>query len=338
MIDDDTKRSDETSETQDEKTIKFTLENMPSATSAELIRTAEPLRPIDIYPVEESTDEVVSPIFKELSAPKLPELSKENRAKLLMQTPNRLFFYWTVGKNPFKTLNRVVGSDTGSYSLVVKLVNLKSDVEELHAAESEGSWWFDVDADTPYRAEIGFYAPNRPYVRIMYSNVVETPRKSPSPRVASSADWTVASDKFAQVLDVAGFSQDAFDVALAGDDRNAAENATQSAFSQFIGEPKINVSAIDSEEIRFVMLALASGVPLEYLRFRIGPSLFAILQEHAEKLSSENALAAMREHFGIYADEILEEEPGPAVFGASLINFPRVLKKNRKGVSSWQQR
>lgn len=329
MIDNDAKMADKTDEQQDKNSIKFALENMSAATSGESIRPAETLNPAEIFPVEESTDEVVSPVFKELSAPKLPELSRENRAKLLMQTPNKLFFYWTVGKNPFQTLDRVLGGETGSYTLVVKLVNLKSSAEEIHETASEGSWWFNVDADTPYRAEIGFYAPNRPYVRIMYSNVVETPRKSPSPRVASSADWTVASDKFSQVLDVAGFSRDAFDVALMGDDWSAAEDATQSAFSQVIGQPKMDLSAIDSEEIRFVMLALASGVPLEYLRSRIGPNLFATLQQHAERLSSESALAALREHFGVYADMILEEETGSAVFGASSINFPRVLKKNR---------
>jgi len=230
--------------------------------------------------------------------------------------------------NPFRTLNRAIGSKTNSYTLVAKLVNLKNGREELQPIDADGSVWLNVDANAEYRAEIGFYAVNRPYVRVMFSNKVETPRKNPSPRPASSAEWTVSANKFSEVLDVAGFSQDAFDVALAGDDWNASERATGTAFTDFVGEAGFD--GIDSEEIRFAMLALASGVTLEDLRWRISPSLFAILQASSAKLKSENALAALQEQFGFEADEIVEEEEtSPAVFGASLINFPSTVKRRQ---------
>jgi hypothetical protein len=45
-------------------------------------------------------------------------------------------------------------------------------------------------------------------------NTVTTPRKSPSPRSAESAEWRVPAQRFARVLDAAGFARDAFDVAL----------------------------------------------------------------------------------------------------------------------------
>lgn len=286
--------------------------------------------PLPAILAEVAVEKSVSPVFEKLASPKLPELSKEDRAKLLMQSPNRLFFYWSLGKNPFQTLNRALGSQAGSYSLVVKLINLKLDSEEIHFTDAEGSLWFDVDADTDYRAEIGFYAVNRPYIKLIHSNIVATPRKSPSPRSASAAEWTVSADKFSQVLDVAGFAQDAFDVALAGDDWNAAEAATQTAFARLIGKPKISVSGIGTEEIRFAMLALASGIPLEALRFRINPNLFAILQEHIESVSGEKALAALQEQFDFQTEDVWEEEIAPGVFGASLINFPRKLKKTRQ--------
>ena len=152
-----------------------------------------------------------------------------------MQTPNRLFFYWSIKTNPFRTLNRALGDRTGNYTLVLKLVDLGRETEEIFPVEAEGSWWFDVEADASYRAEIGFYAPNGPYVRLMFSNEIETPRKSPSPRIADDAEWTVSANVFAKVLDVSGFAQDAFDVAMAGDDLESARHATHSAFSQFIG-------------------------------------------------------------------------------------------------------
>ena len=331
---------------QDENSIEFVLDDVSPLSSAAMLRSDAGLAAVENTLVNHDLDlkpqmipasaagkepigETLSPAFKELAVPRLPELSRENRAKLLLQSPNRLFFYWSVGSNPFQTLNRALGSETGSYTLVSKLIDLKRDVEKIHPVDAEGSWWFDVEADTDYRAEIGFYAPNRPYVRVMFSNEIQTPRKSPSPRAASSADWTVTSDEFAQVLDVAGFSRDAFDVALAGDDWDAAENATLTAFSQFIGNAEADVAGIGMEEIRFAMLVLASGGAPEYLRFPISPSLFAILQANAEKLTSENALAAMQEQFDIGSDELVEEESSPVVFGASLINFPRILKRTR---------
>lgn len=275
--------------------------------------------------------EKYSPAFLKLAAPELPALKKENRAQLLMQSPTRLYFYWTAGKNPFHTLNRAVSGQSGSYTLVLKLVNLKNDTELIQAIEPEGSTWFDVDADTEYRAEIGFYAVNRPYIRIMYSNTVRTPRKSPSPHPAESARWTVSADKFARVLDIAGFSRDAFDVALAGDDWNASEVATHSAFSQFIGRPQPSFAGIAAEEIRYAMLALAAGVPLSDLRGRISATLFAILESNIDALKSENALAALKSQFDFDAEDIKEDaEFAPAVFGSSLVNFPRKLKRTRK--------
>ena len=72
------------------------------------------------------TAETHSRAFLELAEPKLPELTRENRARLLMQSPTRLYFYWSVGKNPFHTLNRAIGGGTGSYTLVLKLIDLKA--------------------------------------------------------------------------------------------------------------------------------------------------------------------------------------------------------------------
>jgi hypothetical protein len=159
----------------------------------------------------------------------------------------------------------------------------------------------------------------------MFSNTVATPRKSPSPRAATSADWTITADRFARVLDVAGFSQDAFDVALAGDDWDAAESSTRAAFTTFIGQEK-GLDGIDPEDIRYALLAIAAGVALEELRYRIGANLFALLQANAEKLNKQSALDALKSEFGIEADDMVEEQIGATIFGASLVNFPRRLR------------
>jgi hypothetical protein len=284
----------------------------------------EPETP-EILASAEETEEEVDPIFAELATPVLPNLQKENRARLQMQSPNRLYFYWSIKNNPFQTLQKVFGGNTGSYQLIAKLINQSNEREEMHAVDAEGNWWFNVESDSTYRAEIGFYAPNRPYFRVMFSNTIETPRKSPSPRTASDADWAVSAATFAEVLDISGFARDAFEVALTGDDAENAGFATENAFRHLIGEGS---KGFNSEEIRYALLALASGISLEELRGQISDPLFAILQENLEKLSSENALTALKENFEIFDEEFFEEEElSAAVHGASLINFPSNRRK-----------
>ena len=294
----------------------------PVATEREVISMPETLAPAT------KLDEM-PPVFRELAVPKLPDLPKSNRARLLMQTPNRLFFYWSLGSNPFQKLNRALGTQTAAYTIVLKLVDLKNETELLHRVEAEGSWWFDVEADGSYRAEVGFYAPNRPYVRAVYSNTVETPRKSPSPRVDTEADWAIPADRFAQVLEVAGFTEDAFDVAIAGDDVESAETATHSAFRSLVGADDRDLPGVAQDEIRYALLLIAAGLSLDELRWKISPALFAILQKYSAALDAERALGALQEHFDIQTDELTEEEIGPAVFGASSIHFPKRLKTRR---------
>ncbi len=275
-----------------------------------------------------NTEAELSPVFKELREPKLPALPRENRARLLMQTPTRVYFYWGLKNNPYQILNRAFGDNRGSYTLVLKLINLTRDTEETHPVDAEGNWWFDVDPDCTYRAEIGFYAPNRPYFRALYSNTVTTPRKSPSPRVATDADWRISANTFAEVLDNSGFRQDAYDIAIAGDDIQASDAATREAFTQFIGDDAAS-DAFTAEELRYAMLALASGIPLESLRWKISASLFAVLAAQLDRLSSDSAIDALREHFELGEDEIVEEEELSAVHGASLVHFPKRIKKRR---------
>jgi len=268
----------------------------------------------------------LSAAFKTLAAPSLPDLQRENRARLMMQTPTKLYFYWSVRHNPYHLLRKAFGNDQGSYTLVLKLTELNTGVEVIQRAEAEGNWWFDVEPNGKYEAEIGFYAPNRPYFRIIYSNTIETPRRSPSTRVANDLDWRVSASKFAEVLDVAGFTQDAFDVAMAGDDIYAAEHVTQTAFSHFVGNYDHDLRGIAAEDIRYALMALASGIAIEELRSRISATLFAILQANSANIASGNAMNILTEYFDIDEADFEEHQVGPAVYGASLVHFPRTLK------------
>lgn len=269
-----------------------------------------------------TSEPVRSPAFKMLSEFELPPLARENRARLLMQGPNRIFFYWSTSSDPFQLLNRAFAGKAGKYTLVLKLADLKRGTEEITPVESEGSSWFTVEANGEYRAELGLYSTSRPYIRIMYSNTVRTPRKSPSPRRAKIAEWRVSANAFSKALDASGYKTDAFDVAIAGDDPQAANALTHAAFGEFLGADGVEFSDIPSEELRYSLLALASNMPLESLRWKIGARLFALLQNNYEKLSAERALAAVRDRFNVEPAGIFAEDTADAVRGASLINFP----------------
>ncbi|MCB1022798.1 MAG: DUF4912 domain-containing protein [Acidobacteria bacterium] len=276
----------------------------------------------------ELDERMKDPVFRELAEAKLPSLPKENRARLQMQSPTRLYFYWSVQNNPFQTLNKAFGGRIGSYTLVAKLINRSKNTEDVFPVDADGNWWFNVDPDSNYRAEIGFYAPNRPYIRIMFSNAVHTPRKNPSKRTDYTPSFNVNAYQFAEVLDVSGYRRDAFEVAIAGDDVMAAETATHQTYSQIFGEKAGKFTGNDGDQLRLVLLALSSGYSLEDIRGEISVSLFNALSEELENIKADRILAALKENFDVFADEIIEEEMiGAAVFGASLVNFPKTLKK-----------
>lgn len=271
----------------------------------------------------------LSPVFKALADVKLPELPRENRARLLMQSPTKLYFYWSLKENPWHQLRSVFADDLGGYVLALKLKNLSRDSEVIDQCDANGNWWFDVEPDCEYQAEVGFYAVNRPYFRVIYSNTITTPRRSPSTRPATEARWSVSATKFAEVLDASGFSRDAVDVAMAGDDANAAAQVSHIAFASFIDDRDAKLDGVTAEDIRYAMLAIASGFTLDELSSRVSPALFALLQANADKLTSANAQVALAEHFDLGETEWTEEEFSSAVHGASLVHFPKQLKTKK---------
>jgi hypothetical protein len=277
--------------------------------------------------------EAVSEIFKELAEPKLPALPSENRARLQMQSPNRIFFYWSLKNNPFQALEKMFGSRAADFTFVAKLVNLTNQTENFYPVPVAGSWWFDVESDSTYQAEIGFLSSDRPFVRLLFSNTIETPRAAPSPYFDLSPQFAVSAPEFAEVLDASGYKQDAFEMALAGDEAEAADTATHASFTQLIGKQTLNAK---TDELRYVLFALAAGATLEDLRGQISPNLFAqletLMQENADRFATEKVLSALQENFNFEAVEETEDagEVSYKTFGASLVyfhKFPRTLTK-----------
>ena len=269
-----------------------------------------------------------SRVFELLATPALPPLPPQNRARLLMQGPNKLFFYWSASVDPYERFAHLFGLDAGYPALILRLVDLDRGIVEMHQVGASGSWWFEADANSRYQAEIGLAAPDRPFVRVMFSNIVETPRKTPSPRSSVESQWAVSSSKFARVLEASGFSRDAFDVALTGDDPDGAAANTRSAIAHTVGQSTITeIASVADEEIRFALFALAAGVPLVDLRYRISGRLFAFLEARLSDATRTNAVTALERYFGLKRADEMEEDEVTKVFGASLINFPRRFRR-----------
>ena len=294
--------------------ITFDIDAASSGSSGEAF-SARPERRIEPRDtVSTPVDETASPVFKLLARPTLPELKHETRARLMMQSPTRLFFYWSVARRSFQALHKTLGGETGDYTLALRLLNLTTDVEELHAVEAEGSWWFNAEPDNEYRAEIGFYSATRPFVRILFSNSITTPRKSPSPHSASESRWAITTHTFAEVLEASGFEDDAFEVL-----RSDAGQDLSSAFASHVGINKSELAGLDIEELRRALAFLASGVPIEDLKWKVAADLYALLEAHLAKLSA----SSIEKNIGITVSAGEPEFETFSAVGGSLVNFPR---------------
>lgn len=314
-----------------EKRIKeFTAVEAEKVSSDTLLRTEdEPAKIAETTEKVESKEKAVpirSQAFIKLAEPKLPQPEKRNRARLQMQSPTKLYFYWSMTENPFQKLSRALHRQSNNYTLVIKLIDLDRDSEEIWPCEASGSWWFDVESGREYRAEVGFYSPSRPFVRVMFSNTIATPKQSPSRVPSIESQWSVSADKFAQVLDVSGFKRDAFDVALAGDDIAYSDQQAVSALRRFTHKP-IDARDFHPEDIRYALFALASGFQLAELRSRISSRLFAMLQGNEEASNKAAARDAVEKHFTEEAVDITEEVSDPFVFGESRIHFQKRFRR-----------
>lgn len=277
--------------------------------------------------INEKSDKKKDNVFKTLAEPKLPELPKRNRARLQMQSPTKLYFYWSIKNDPFKTLSRAFGN-RGIHNLVAKLLNQTRDIERTFPVEAEGDCWFNVEADANYRVEIGFHAPTRPFIRIMFSNEVQTPRKGPSKREDLTPHFGVSANQFARVLDVSGYKRDAFEVLIAGDDPGLTENATRRTYFELMGKSSGRLfSNRKADELRSALLALASGYSLEDVKPEISSALFAELESEKGRLNAERILLVLRDNFDVLKEKLFEEEVDSAMRGTSLVNFPKIYKK-----------
>ena len=132
-----------------------------------------------------------------------------DEARLLVQSPRRLFLYWRFARDPRELLREALGPVAEQFGPAVRLVDATNG-EEGEPAPAEGSdYWFNVLPGRLLRAEVGFHGEGLPFVRLISSNTVETPAVGVSPVEDEAPEFRVADPEFGRVLEATGFAAEA---------------------------------------------------------------------------------------------------------------------------------
>jgi hypothetical protein len=132
----------------------------------------------------------------------------------------------------------------------------------------------------------------------------------------------VTTHAFAEVLEASGFEEDAFEVI-----RSDANQDLKASLAAHVGADEKIFSELDSNELYRALTQLASGIPIEELKWKISAELYAMLQAHLSQLSP----SAIEHGLGISAASSDTELETFSAVGGSLVNFPR---RKYKPVSS----
>jgi len=145
----------------------------------------------------------------------LPFALKRDFIQLLLQSPHRLYLYWTFARDPHATLREAFGELAADYRLSVRLVKVETGEDFLLDATRERAVWFEVYPHHVYRAEVGFHAPARPFVRLLSSNSVTTPPDRASHLSDAEVEFQLERKELARLLGGAGYER--YARGLAGD-------------------------------------------------------------------------------------------------------------------------
>ena len=174
-----------------------------------------------------------------------PPLSlNRDSIQLLLQSPGKLFLYWSFATDPNATLRAAFGELAAQYRLAVRLVKVESGEEFVLDAARERMQWFEVYPRHVYRADVGFHAANRPFVRLLSSKEVSTPPDRASHVSAEEQEFQVQAQDFVRQLNAAGYERYARGLAQEagvssrqdGDDEAIGASATRPAAAHAPGE------------------------------------------------------------------------------------------------------
>lgn len=266
----------------------------------------------------------------------LPETYAGDRIRLLAQSPYKLYLYWSHARDPFAALRRAFGEAASArYRVTLRLVDVEAGAETLFEASPARNHWFYVRAGRLYRAEVGLFAQGRPFIRLLTSAEVRSPRASVSALTDDAPQFNVSPPEFARVLNEAGYASDALEVTLEAADAGTHDGSTREIARLLTG---LDAPATDPgllAEMRALLAALAFGVPLDRLREMVSPTLALWLEQvvaaHREPVDGAHLLEILRATLALELeyDDFLSAEDAEAtrhgtrfVWGASDVRLP----------------
>jgi hypothetical protein len=221
----------------------------------------------------------------------LPELPARDAARLLVQSPHKLFLYFGFERDPRAALRHAFGVLAERFELGARLVDLEHDaIGEPIAAGGSDNLWLDARPRRAYRAEVGFFAEGLSFVCVLTSNVVETPPDAASELTDDAEDFHTDAQDFDRLLAASGFAARARESAplltdvLAGDaaatvGANARANANTGVGANAEVSANAQVSANVGVGLRVSLSVPSSVSPSASSSFSLSgfaPSSFAL--------------------------------------------------------------
>lgn len=289
---------------------------------------------LTIAPPQPPTPAVVDKLAELSVDEPLPETYAANRIRLLAQSPRKLYLYWEFARDPFETLRRAFRSRADRYLLVVKLVEMESGEETLHLASHTRSQWLAARPGREYRADVGFYAEGRAFIRLLSSAVIRTPRAGVARAADTAPEFHVSADEFARVLDDAGYTSDALEVSLEAADEATNDAATRAIARELSGTGAPSMSKAELAELRSLLAALALGASVGELQSALSSQIAEWLEkiglERKEAISASRLLEVLRSLLGIemertvfgFLNEDAVRRAARVNVGASAVNLP----------------
>jgi hypothetical protein len=260
----------------------------------------------------------------------LPHDYGRDRIRLLAQSPYRLYAYWEFARDPFETLRRMMPARAAEFHLAIRLIEVETGRTTFHTATPARNYWFEAHPDRSYSAQVGFLDSSNLFIRLLTSVTARTPRATVAARRDSSNEFKVSSADFARVLERAGYTADAIEVALEAADEELALRASERIAAALTDVPLPELSPDERAEARGVFAALATGVSIEDLISQVSPSLAEwlrlVMAGSYGSLTAERIIQLLRELFGIEATAVPIfadlHHPARIVLGASEVHMP----------------
>jgi hypothetical protein len=267
----------------------------------------------------------------------LPMTYARDRIRLLVQSPRALYLYWELKRDPFATLRRTFAAQVvARYTLMIKLIEIETGNETLYAAPPSRDYWFSIQSGRSYRAEVGLLAPYRPFIRLLSSSVVRTPRAGVAHEADAASEFHTSARDFAQLLDESGYISDALEVALEAVDQAAAvarASVTRTIAGEFSGVAAPILNDEEAHKMRGLLAALALGASFDDLRPTLSGALITWFEaiNQKENLNQARLLGILQTMLGFELNRTLFfnaayenalRRAARVIVGASEVNLP----------------